>query len=149
MGCRKCCISRGRCAKRNWWLVWHCPYCLYCIRNNFGANKLWKGAAIAILLFTAILLLARNYISHRKQTREIKAEDSLNRAESSSIQGVIEESAANIARVLKRSNRIYTNSINGLAKQDLALLKKNKKQGDKLSAEIDDLRDQIFYFIKN
>ncbi len=108
-----------------------------------------KGAAIAVLLFAAILLLARNYISHNKKAKELRAEDSLNRAESSSIQGVILESAKNISNVLKRTNKIYTNSINGLAKQDLDLLKKNKKQGEKLSNEIDDLRDHIFYFIKN
>ena len=108
-----------------------------------------KGAAIAILLFAAILLLARNYISYNKKSKKIKAEDSLNKAESSSIQGVIEESATNIANVIKRSNKIYTNSINGLAQQDLSLLKKNKKQGAKLSAEIDELRDHLFYFIKN
>jgi len=105
--------------------------------------------AIAILLFIAILLLGRNYISHKKKSKEIKAEDSLQRAESSSIQGVIHESAENIANVVKRGNRIYSNAINGLGKQDLALLKKNKKQITKLSDEVDDLRDNIFYFIKN
>ncbi len=108
-----------------------------------------KGAAIGVLLFAAILLLSRSYISHNKKTKEMRAEDSLNKAESSSIQGVIIESAKNISNVLKRTNKIYTNSINGLAKQDLDLLKKNKKQGEKLSNEIDDLRDHIFYFIKN
>ncbi|MFS4492969.1 anion permease [Maribacter sp. 2308TA10-17] len=111
---------------------------------NFG-----KGAAIAILLFTAVLLLARNYIAYNKKAKEQKAEDTLDRAESSSIQGVIEESAGNIARVVKRTNKLYTNSINGLAVQDLSLLKKNKKGVIKLSSEIDDLRDNIFYFIKN
>ena len=108
-----------------------------------------KGAAIAILLFAAILLLVRNYISYNRKSKEIKAEDSLNKAESSSIQGVIKESAENIANVIKRSNRIYSNSINGLSRLDLILLKKNKKQGDKLSSEIEDLRDHTFYFIKN
>ncbi|MRI00914.1 inorganic phosphate transporter [Kriegella sp. EG-1] len=108
-----------------------------------------KGAAIAILLFVAILLLARNYINYNKKSKEIKEEDQLQRAESSSIQGVIEESATNISTVIKRTNKIYTNAINGLATQDLNLLKKNKKQGAKLSDEIDGLRDHIFYFIKN
>lgn len=108
-----------------------------------------KGAAIAILLFVAILLLARNYINYNKKSKEIKEEDQLQRAESSSIQGVIEESASNISNVIKRTNKIYTNSINGLATQDLDLLKKNKKQGAKLADEIDGLRDHIFYFIKN
>lgn len=108
-----------------------------------------KGAAIAILLFAAVLILARNYISYNKKSKEIRAEDSLQKAESSSIQGVIEESADNISNVIKRSKKIYANSINGLARHDLDLLKKNKKQGAKLSSEIDELRDHIFYFIKN
>ena len=111
---------------------------------NFG-----KGAAIAILLFTAVLLLARNYIAYNKKSKEQKEEDTLNRAESSSIQGIINESASNMANVIKRTNKIYTNSINGLAKQDLELLKKNKKQGAKLSSEIEDLRNNLFFFIKN
>ncbi|WP_048331432.1 inorganic phosphate transporter [Bizionia psychrotolerans] len=104
---------------------------------------------VPVLLLLATILLVRNYISHNKKTKEIKAEDSLTRAESSSIQGVIHESTKNIANVIKRGNRIYTNAINGLAKQDLSLLKKNKKQVVKLSDEIDELRDNIFYFIKN
>lgn len=105
--------------------------------------------AIAILLFLAALILVRNYIKHNKKSKEIRAEDSLRRAESSSIQGVIAESAKNISNVLKRSNKLYTNTVEGLAKQDLNLLNKNNKGVVKLSAEIEDLRDHIFYFIKN
>jgi len=102
-----------------------------------------------ILLLTAFVILIRSSISHSKKSKEVKAEDQLKKSESRSIQGVIHESAHNIANVVKRGNRIYTNAINGLAKQDLQLLQKNKKQVNKLSAEIDDLRDNIFYFIKN
>ena len=103
--------------------------------------------------------LARNHLdgnmekdrtpSHNKKTKEIKAEDSLRRAESSSIQGVIEESADNIGNMIKRSNKIYTNSINGLAKHDIEMLKKNRKGVEKMSREIDDLKNNVFYFIKN
>ena len=106
-------------------------------------------ASVAILLLLAILLLVRNYISHNKRTKVIKAEDSLKRAESSSIQGVIHESAENIANVVKRGKKIYTNAMAGLAYQDLGSLSKNQKQVFKLSNEIDDLRDSIFFFIKN
>ncbi|MGK0323947.1 MAG: phosphate/sulfate permease [Psychroserpens sp.] len=102
-----------------------------------------------ILLVTAFGLLIKSSLAHNKKAKESKAEDSLTKAESSSVQGVIQESAANIANVVKRGNKIYTNAINGLATQDLALLKKNKKQVVKLSDEIDELRDNIFYFIKN
>ncbi|HLV38856.1 inorganic phosphate transporter [Xanthomarina sp.] len=104
---------------------------------------------VPIFLLIATLLLVRSYIAHKKKAQETKEEGSLTRAESSSVQGVIHESAENIAHVIKRGNRIYTNAINGLAKQDLTLLKKNKKQVIKLSDEIDELRDHIFYFIKN
>ncbi|GAA4289637.1 inorganic phosphate transporter [Aestuariibaculum suncheonense] len=104
---------------------------------------------VPVLLLLAIVLLARNYIAHRKTASEIKAEDSLTHSENSSIQGVIHESSKNIANVVKRGNKIYTNAINGLAKQDLTLLKKNKTQIIKLSNEVDELRDNIFYFIKN
>jgi len=105
--------------------------------------------AVGFLLLFAAILITRNYLNHRKSNRIAKLEYGLKRAESSSIQGVIQESADNITSVIKRSNKIYTNAIDGLARHDLELLKKSKKQVLKLSAEIDDLRDNIFYFIKN
>jgi len=108
-----------------------------------------KGYALTALLTLAVFLLIRNYISHRKKSKELKVEDTLKKAESSSTQGVIVESASNIANVVKRGNKIYTNAINGLATHNLKLLKKNKSNIEKLSDEIDDLRDNIFYFIKN
>ncbi|MBA6152206.1 inorganic phosphate transporter [Gelidibacter maritimus] len=102
-----------------------------------------------ILLLLAFGLLIKSSIAHSEKIKETKAEDRLSKTESSSVQGVIYESAKNIANVVKRGNRIYTNAINGLALQDLSLLKKNKKQVRKLSEEVDELRDNIFYFIKN
>jgi phosphate/sulfate permease len=102
-----------------------------------------------ILLVSAFGLLIKSSIAHNKKSKIVKAEDGLTKAESSSVQGVIHESAKNIANVVKRTNRIYSNAIVGLAKQDLALLKKSKRQVVKLTDEIDDLRDNIFYFIKN
>ncbi|MEP2060102.1 inorganic phosphate transporter [Maribacter litoralis] len=105
--------------------------------------------AIGALLIFASILIGKNYLSHTKKLKETKEEEILKRAESSSIQGVIEESAKNIANVVKRANKIYSNSINGLAKQDLSSLHKNKKQGAKLANEIEDLRNHTFYFIKN
>jgi len=107
------------------------------------------GYALTGLLILAMVLLIRNYLSHRKSSKIMREEDKLERAESSSTQGVIHESASNIANLISRGNRIYTSAINGLAVQDLKVLKKNRKQVDKLSDEIDDLKDNIFYFIRN
>jgi phosphate/sulfate permease len=110
----------------------------------------WNPSVMTpILLLLTVLLLVRNYLSHKKNSNTTLDEDSLTASESSSVQGVIHESAKNIASVVKRGNRIYSNAIRGLAKQDLSMLKKNKKQVDKLSEEVDKLRDNIFYFIKN
>ena len=106
-------------------------------------------SAIAILLFLALIILARNYISHRKETAQIKNEDALSTAESSSIQGVIIESSSNVSKASKKIKKIFTASINGLATQDLKALKKNKKEVKSLAEEIDDLRNDLFYFIKN
>jgi phosphate/sulfate permease len=106
------------------------------------------GAMIAVLLLLAVLLLVRNYISHTKRSRAVKAEDSLNRAESSSIHGVIEESADNISKALKRVSKINHTTINGLINQDLDALKKAKNTVIKLENEIEGLQNDIFYFIK-
>ncbi len=104
---------------------------------------------VSLLLLIAIILIIRNSVSHAKRNREAREELKLEKAESSSVQGVIQESATTIAQVVKRGNSIYTNAFEGLAKQDLKMLKKNRKRVTKLSDEIDDLRDNIFYFIKN
>lgn len=107
------------------------------------------ATAIAILLIVVFFLMVRNYINHKKQAKEEKAEDRLMRAESQSIQGVIHESAGNISNVVKRGNKIYSNTMDGLSRQDIAKLKKSKKGISKLDNEINELRDNIFYFIKN
>ncbi|MCB0374511.1 MAG: inorganic phosphate transporter, partial [Sinomicrobium sp.] len=60
----------------------------------------------AVLLLIAILILVRNYISHNKKAKELKAGDRLKKAESKSIQGVIEESAKNISAVVNRGAKI-------------------------------------------
>jgi Na+/phosphate symporter len=51
--------------------------------------------------------------------------------------------------VVSRTNKIYTDMLRGLAKQDTKKLKKSKKGVNKLNDEVEELRDNIFYFIKN
>ncbi|MFC4095994.1 inorganic phosphate transporter [Euzebyella saccharophila] len=105
--------------------------------------------AIGILLILAFLLIGKNYLTHSKKMKETKLEEKLEKAESNSIIGVIEESSANIALAINRANKIYTQSIDGLAKHDIDTLKKSKKGIAKLDKEVEGLRDNIFYFIKN
>ncbi|MFK5878818.1 MAG: inorganic phosphate transporter [Flavobacteriaceae bacterium] len=108
-----------------------------------------KEVMIPILLLIAVFLLVRNSIRHINKKKDARTEDSLIRAESKSVQGVIEESADTISKVLKRVSKINEITINGLINQDLAQLKKGRKTVLKLEDEIEDLQNNIFYFIKN
>tara|TARA_B100001765_G_scaffold214403_1_gene182337 strand:- start:3800 stop:5797 length:1998 start_codon:yes stop_codon:yes gene_type:complete len=107
---------------------------------------IWATGALLIIAF---LLIGKNYLSHSKKMKETKLEEKLEKAESNSIIGVIEESSTNIALAINRANKIYTQSIDGLAKHDIDTLKKSKKGIAKLDKEVEGLRDNIFYFIKN
>lgn len=104
---------------------------------------------IAVLLLLAVLLLSRNYIKHSKKAKEIRTEESLNKAESGSIHGVIEESADNISKALKRVGKINSTALKGLINQDLNKLSKAKASVVKLESEVEDLQNDIFYFIKD
>lgn len=105
--------------------------------------------AVLALLVLAFSLIIRNYISHRKQIKETLREDRLQKAESRSILGLIEENSVNIALAMKRSDRIYNSTIEGLSKMDVVTLKKSRRTILKLEKEIDDLKGNIFFFIKN
>ena len=109
---------------------------------------LGKGPAIAILLLLAIGLLVRNYISHKNKAIAKADKSGLKKSESKTVQGIISESADNISNVVSRSNKIFSDVFTGLSKQDKKKLKKSKKGVAKLEAEIEDLRDHIFFFIK-
>ncbi len=114
------------------------------------AYLIYLGGAvmIAVLLLLVVLIIIRNYIKHRNKGKSIDP-SSLKKTESKTVQGIIQESATHISSVVSRTNKIYTNMLKGLAKQDLKSLKKSRKGVEKLNDEIDELRDDIFYFIKN
>jgi len=103
---------------------------------------------IAVLLFVAIIIMIRHYTNGKSNGGNI-IDEALVIAESSSLQGVIHESAKTISKVIKRGNKVYNNTVEGLSKQDLSLLDKNNKQIEKLSLEVDNLKDKLFYFIRN
>ncbi|QJP34108.1 inorganic phosphate transporter [Nonlabens sp. Ci31] len=105
--------------------------------------------AVVALVTLAVLLIIRSFIGHKKSQKEQKVTDQLQKAESKTIQGIINESSDNVATVFKRSKRIYKNTLDGLIAQDLSILKASKKESKKLAGEIDELRNNIFFFIKN
>ncbi len=108
-----------------------------------------KAPMIAVLLLLTVLLLVRNVIKHKNKGNNDPTHTALKKTESKTVQGIIQESADQISNVVSRTNKIYTNMLIGLAKEDLTKLKKSRRGVEKLNAEVDGLRDDIFYFIKN
>ena len=101
-----------------------------------------------ILLFTAIGLLINSSIKYRNNKITSDSLSLNSNAETRSVKGVISESSKRF-QALKRGGKIYMTIITCLAQQDVNQLKKNKKNIAKLSDEIEKLRDNVFYFIKN
>ncbi|MCF6308479.1 MAG: inorganic phosphate transporter [Flavobacteriaceae bacterium] len=108
-----------------------------------------KAPMIAVLLLLTVLLLVRNVIKHKNKDNNDPTHTALKKTESKTVQGIIQESADHISNVVSRTNKIYTNMLVGLAKEDIVKLKKSRRGVEKLNAEVDGLRDDIFYFIKN
>jgi len=104
---------------------------------------------IPILLILVAFLITKNSIAHRKKSQEVKRKTHIERSELITINGVIEESADHISGVASRINKLYTNVVNDLANHDLNKLRKTDKHVEKLNNEIDDLKDNVFYFIKS
>ena len=108
-----------------------------------------KEIMIPIMLIITVSILVRNFLYHKRIQNTKIDPDSLKKSESKTVQGIISESSDNIVKVLKRSEKIYSTVVNGLTKEDSEELKRTKKGVKKLNSEIEDLRDNIFYFIKN
>ena len=110
--------------------------------------RLDKVTMIPVLLLLTILLLVRNFLKHKSKETQISRKE-LKMSESSTVQGIISESADNIVNVVSRAKKLYAGILKGLSSQDANMLKKRKKGVAKLDGEIENLRDNIFFLIKN
>ena len=108
-----------------------------------------KGPAIAILLLLAAGLIVRNYLNHKKEKNRELDHTTLKKSASKTVQGIIEESADNVAKSMYRTRRIFSGVVEGLSSQDAASLKKLRKRVTKFDEEVEELRNHLFYFIKN
>jgi phosphate/sulfate permease len=109
----------------------------------------WDMVMIPFLLAVVAFLIGRNTLIHRKKSKDVKKQEYIERSESITINGVIEESADHISEVISRVNKLYSNVVNDLANHDLNKLRKTDKHVKKLNDEIDGLKDGVFYFIKS
>ncbi|MGB1080037.1 MAG: inorganic phosphate transporter, partial [Flavobacteriaceae bacterium] len=104
-------------------------------------------ALFGLLVFT-VFILVNNYRKHKKNVTESNRERDLQMIESSSVQGLIVESAYNVSMMVNKCNDIYLASINGLAKQNTEELRTTKREVVRLEKEIEKLRNELFYFIQ-
>ena len=65
------------------------------------------------------------------------------------INEVVNESSEHISEVVRRVNKSFSNVVKDLASHDLNKLSKTEKHVRKLNKEVNELRDNVFYFIKS
>ncbi len=105
-------------------------------------------AFVGLLVLLAIFL----YRSARRHTKKQKEADDLvklKREDIVTINEIINESSEQISRVIGATNKVYSDVIDNLGLQDLNKLKENKKSLKKLEKEVDELKSNVYYFIKN
>ena len=105
-------------------------------------------AFFAFMIIVAIFFYRSNQI-HKKKLIEEEEIKSLRKEDIVTLKEMITESSSQISKVLHKTSTLYSNVIDNLGLQDLAKLKENKKSLKKLEKEIDELKSNVFYFIKN
>ncbi len=105
-------------------------------------------AAVICVLLT-FFVLSLSYISHRKSSKELAKEQKLKISESKTIKGIIDENAENVSKVLSRSSEIFSLAVSGLALGEIKELKTGRQKALGLIQEIEVLRENIFFSIKN
>lgn len=104
-------------------------------------------SAIAIILFIILTIIGKNYLNHKRKN-SIQNEEVLKLTGDSS-EEIIKNSKKNVENIFKRILKIYSQLIDGLSKNEIESLSKSKKNIKKLSSEVENLRENTFYFIKN
>lgn len=105
-------------------------------------------AFVGLIVLLAIFL----YRSARRHTKKKTEEEALvkfKREDIVTINEIVNESSEQIAHVIAATNKLYSDVVDNLGLQDLAKLKENKKTLKKLEKEVDELKSNVYYFIKN
>lgn len=105
--------------------------------------------AITILIGLAVFMITRSAFVHRKKQKEKAKKIPFDPGDIVTIQGIVQETSENISSIIGGVNKMYTKTVDNLGYHDRSKLKKNKKAIKKLEAEIDELKANVFYFIKS
>lgn len=115
------------------------------------AALIWFGGFTAILVLSAIavFMVGRSTVLHSRKILQEKQNVKFNTQELVSIQEFTGEISENITSVVKGINRRYGKVVDHLGYYDLAKLKKDTKKLQNIEEEVEQLTDNVFFFIKN
>jgi phosphate/sulfate permease len=121
------------------------------LASGLIAYLLYIGEAFAFFAFMMLIAVFfyRSNQMHKKKVKEEEETLSLKREDIVTINEVINETSDQIANIINKSNKIYSGVVSGLSLQDLPTLKENKKVVKKLEKQVDELKSNVYYFIKN
>lgn len=105
-------------------------------------------AIVALVAFVAFSLV-RSGLKHAKQVKSQKQKKRFKRSDIITINDITAESSNNIVSVIEGIDIRYTDLVNNLGYHDLSKLKKIRRDLPVLENEIDDLKDNIFYYIRS
>lgn len=116
---------------------------------------IWHGRLIslAILVGFAIFFVTRNAVKHSRKEKEKKKKERkrkrYNPQELISINEIIIDISEQISGIFSNVNKRYTKTVENLGLQERKKLKKNNKAAKKLNKQVDELKTNVFYFIKS
>lgn len=114
------------------------------------AALFWFGGLTVVLLCSAftIGMVVRSAVLHSKKLKAEKQSKRFNRLDIKTINEITNETSENISSVIKSINKRYGKVVNHLGYHDLNKLKKDTKKQKKIEAEVEELKDNVFYLIK-
>jgi phosphate/sulfate permease len=112
---------------------------------------IWFGSyyAIAILLVFALVSIIKSAVKHSKRVKFERDHKKFNKTDIITINEITKESSENIVKVISGVNNLLLDVVNNLGYHDLSRLKKSLKSQEELDVVIDELKDNVFYYIKS
>lgn len=108
--------------------------------------------ALIALVFVVFSLLIRSSIVFKNKMKaqaEVQQQRSFDRSDLITIKEIVRISSQNIAKAVKKIDNLYVRTIDNLAVENLVELKVCKKKTKALEADIEELKSEIYYFIKS
>ncbi|MCM4155299.1 inorganic phosphate transporter [Gramella sp. AN32] len=116
----------------------------------FAAIIYYGGTiAMVVLIILALTLVTRSAILHSKNNKQERDSKKFNKSDIITIKEITSETSENISNVIDGINKLFTKTVDYLGVYDLGKLKKTNKKINKLEEDVDELKGNIFYFIKS